>query len=548
MNRSRGPLISAVLAVAAIRLLTLPYGFWNAGEVRFAQALQTFDPLRQQPDAPGYPLYVALGRLIHFFVRDPFAALVVLSVAASILSAWLIGRLAGSLLGSAWSGAAVAILVLLSPAMIVFGPLPNAESVALACVAAALLFLVEKKPEPFALAAAAAIGVRPQLAPAMLVVFAAGCAVLPRKLRAGTLFSGALLLVFVPMAEAIGAGLLWEWLGPHLRPHAAADFLGAGGRETLLRFTAHPWGGKALSLPLLAAATGGMLVALRRYRSVAALAIGGMGAVHLLVCLLTASPSDGVQPILPALLPAGFFAVAALARWPIAAAGFSALFATVSLVYGWPLIEERTRRAAPAVMAMRYAARTLPAGAVLVADPDLAPFAAGHPAVITPEKFDEVARRHEVDLYLLMHGRSHAAGARVFEWSDSDAYGKLTTEKFRVVSLVPQPPAQRYVGGSGVYVHESSPERGEWRWLTRNAVIEVVAAAPSLALRFRLPHDAPMEANRLLVGGTAIDVLRGSSVEVVVPFVPQLVVRAERSYLPRDGRDLAIQLVALEQR
>ena len=543
--RFDAPLISSVFVVVAVRLLTIPLGFWTAEELRLAQSLLTFE-------GNGAPLHVALARLTHFFVRDPFAALVTLSVLASAAAAAAIVQTGRIVLGSSWTGVGVALFVLLSPAMLVFGPLPSAEALTIAFLAAAFLFLAMGRPELFALAAAAAIGVWPRLAPAMLVVVAIGCAVLPRRLRAMTTFGAALAVLFLPIARMPA----WPTLDLSLDP------------GSLLRFTAHPWGAKFLSLPLLSLVAVGAALVVWRARRFALwrdaearsavdharpplVAMLAFTAVHVGFCIVAADPDEGVQPVIPAVLTMGFLAASAVARWPVSVAVAGSLYAAASIAYTWPLLRERNRHEAPGVMAMEHVRRSLPPGAIIVADPDLVPLAhlaGGRPEIITPERFDEIARRGHPELYLLMHGRSEAPDARVFAWSDSDAYGKLTTEKYRVVSLVPQPRARRYIGAAGVYAHESSPERGEWRWLQGDAVIELAPVAPRVALRFRLPEDAPIDSNRLLVGGTTVELPRGRSVEVIVPSSTTLAVRCERTFHPRDGRHLAVQLIGVEQR
>jgi hypothetical protein len=427
--------------------------------VRFAGALLTYDP------SVGHPIYVALARIIHIFIPDRFTALVTLSVIASAIGALLIGFLGARILGSASAGAAAALIVLLSPALLVFGPLANAESVTMALVAGAFLALAEKRLAVCALLAAASIGAR----------------------------------------------LMFDWPGePQFRP------------ELLIRFVAHPWGGKFLSLPLLAVALIGAVVAWRKHRSLPLIALVAFGLLQIVASSLFASPFDGVRPVIPSLLATGVLAAAAIARWPY----LSLLFGAASLVYTWPLITAR-RAVSPAVAAMG----SVRAGFV-VADPDLAPFRGD---ALTPERFDGLMRRNPLRVTLVMHGRSPVAAARTFEWPDSDAYGKITSERFRTVSAIPAP---RYSARSGVHHYESSPERGEWRWLSARAEIELPRGA---VLHCRLPADAPIESNRITAGMKSVEIARGQSVDVEVP-AGVVTVISERDF-ESAGRRLAVQLV-----
>lgn len=62
--------------------------------VHFALALERYDLTVHQPHPPGYFLYVMLGRLIHLFIKDANAALVIMSVIFSGLTVAVIYLLA----------------------------------------------------------------------------------------------------------------------------------------------------------------------------------------------------------------------------------------------------------------------------------------------------------------------------------------------------------------------------------------------------------------------------------------------------------------------
>ena len=84
MTNPRDRLLAAGLFVAALALRVpfrsaLPY-HWDAAE--FTIAVTDYNVALSQPHAPGYFLYVMLGRLVHRFVGDPHASLVWVSVVA----------------------------------------------------------------------------------------------------------------------------------------------------------------------------------------------------------------------------------------------------------------------------------------------------------------------------------------------------------------------------------------------------------------------------------------------------------------------------------
>ncbi|MBN1276884.1 MAG: glycosyl transferase, partial [Deltaproteobacteria bacterium] len=51
---------------------------WDS--VQFALGLEDYDITVHQPHPPGYFLYVMLGRLVYFFIRDANYALIIISI------------------------------------------------------------------------------------------------------------------------------------------------------------------------------------------------------------------------------------------------------------------------------------------------------------------------------------------------------------------------------------------------------------------------------------------------------------------------------------
>jgi len=87
---------AVVLAVLTV-VSRLPYRarmLYNWDAVQFALALNEYDVVKHQPHPPGYILYVALGRLVNYWLRDPTAAYVGLAVAFSGLTTFVVYYLA----------------------------------------------------------------------------------------------------------------------------------------------------------------------------------------------------------------------------------------------------------------------------------------------------------------------------------------------------------------------------------------------------------------------------------------------------------------------
>jgi len=98
----RNPVLSGAIVycflAATMALLWLPLAptrLFDFDAANFALALDDFQPAAHQPQPPGYPLYVALTRLIHLFVSDvplTFLTAGILGSALSVLLLWLLAR------------------------------------------------------------------------------------------------------------------------------------------------------------------------------------------------------------------------------------------------------------------------------------------------------------------------------------------------------------------------------------------------------------------------------------------------------------------------
>ena len=103
-KRFSGSLLWWAAALAALTLITrIPLRStqlfaWDSAN--FALALQHYNVAWHQPQPPGYILYVAAARLVHFVVADANAAYVWLSVVASVGAVWCTVLVGGRLFGA----------------------------------------------------------------------------------------------------------------------------------------------------------------------------------------------------------------------------------------------------------------------------------------------------------------------------------------------------------------------------------------------------------------------------------------------------------------
>ncbi len=590
-SRWRSPsLLLGFGAVAAARLLTVPRSLWEGDEVLFVKGIERFDPLHHQPHPPGYPLLIGLGKLLNLVLHDPFVSLVTLSVISSLIGYLALVDAFRRIGGSERVAVAGAVLFHLSPAMLIYGPLPLSDPPALMflslALAAAARLRESASPGPalaLGAAAAAAVGCRPQLALAVLPMLAVALwPAKPRWIVAGLVaFGGVSLLWFVPLVLAVGgpAGLL-PFLGKQAglvaQYDASAPRAGGGALQVVTRFLAHPWGTRWTSLPVLALAAAGT-VSLAATRRIGALPLAVLCAVDLVFALLVMNPFDAVRYALPSLLGVAFAAAVggdALARrihqpWmPFAVWPAVALLAAGFIVYTEPFLAMRTTMDSPPVQAARWIDRSLPKTAVLVVEAELAPHASYLLRKYLRIPADPGLQRESKNRlvrpdFLLGDGESLWPGAMRFLWPESDAYGKLSRGHLRVVSLSPIPPDRWYVPLRGVYAFEPSIRQPVWRWLGPDAAIRLSAPGGRVAVTLGLPGHAPVAAVTVTVavdggGAETVTVPRGErrTVDLAAPAGEPVEVsfRSPVSFVPAeaglgpDRRRLAVQLLGAERK
>jgi hypothetical protein len=184
------------------------------------------------------------------------------------------------------------------------------------------------------------------------------------------------------------------------------------------------------------------------------------------------------------------------------------------------------------------------------------------PAIVVEKALAAFYNRPDVPLVLFGDGGSSGLN---FSWPDSDAYGKLTRNHYRVVTLQPIPPTERFLPVSGVYQLERTVAGDSWMWLARDAVIRLPSPhLPNVSLTFRLSPDTPYESLRVLCAS----VVKGShhrgteSTEITVTRQPSTVtmtanheiqIHSDQAFAPatvlhnQDPRIIAVQLIRVVQ-
>jgi hypothetical protein len=574
------------LLLAFVLVWFRPLTVWEFDEPLFSLAVTDWNPLVHQPPPPGYPLYIGVASLIRPIFGSSFHALVAMSIIGSILGFVLFSRAFSRLTGSAAAGIAGALVFYLSPTMLVHGSVAMSDPPALAFLAAALLWafrLMASRQDHalpdlviFAASASAAIGFRPQFSIALLPLVAFLLIWLrPWKSRLIVVatFTAVCLLWLAPLVATFGGVsrfLAWErGQAAYFALHDAGLSRGPWAAFLIAaRFIAHPWGMKWLAAPILALAlTGAVVLLRRRERLLVPLAV--MGVPYLLFALLWMDPADGARYIIPFSL-----VVAALAG-----AGVAALFpwwrhrlavATVlvwggfAFLYVSSILQTRREIPSPPVSAAAWAVEALPAEGVILVQPALMPhgrFLLGSFQTMPIEEgLRKFATELETPLWMFVEGYWPRPDAAKFWWPASDAYGKVTRGHYRAVSIVPIPPAERFMPLEGVEPLELLEEGRSGRWLLKEARLVIPRLESSLVeLTFYASPDSPHQEVTLslyvdeqLRAGLPVAPARVSTARLRIPDGGLLTVVTDKTFVPaalgaRDTRDLGVMLLGVRQ-
>lgn len=553
----------ALVAVAALHFASLPRTIWEYDESLFAYAVESYQPLRHHPPPPGYPLYIGFAKLLP---GEPFTALLATSIigliAGLIAFACAFREIAGG-----WTAVVATVLLYASPAVLMSGTLPQSDSGALALFGFAVWACARMRDGEgrtvavAAIACAAAIGWRLQLSIAIVPMFLTAVLLLKTWRSRGTavgVFGVSCLTWFVPLVVAAGGPeTYWKWLSGQAAYYAAHDAdlsrSGHSASHIALRFVAHPWGPKWLSMPLLAFAFAG---ALRTRRAAWPLATGCM--VYLAFALWSMDPADAVRYAIPSLPIVALLAGTGLARYR-ALAALAVLYAAGAYWYAWPVLRTRATSAAPPAAAAQWIRTNVPREAVVLTDGHLGPHASYLLREYESMRIDAgLAQYGGTDRPMLIYAdgeRGDAPGV-TFRWPDTDAYRKLTRQHYGAVSVIPLPLTQRFRVIEGVHPPERRRDGTQWRWIAARGVLELAQQRGShVRVTLRTPPEYPLDRNRVHVNGTSVEIERNQSVEVMVPFADRITIAAERTFVParipgannRDQRTLSVMLTSVEQ-
>jgi len=464
-------LVACLLAVAPSRLLFIPGIPWEQDEALFAAAAFDTDLEQRRPHPPGFPLWVAVSKLSLAALGDPILGLQLVSALASILMVLLLARLWGAWLGPPL-GTAAALLFAFLPGVLFHSPraFTTTPALALACLAAVLwLEPGRRRLLSGSAALAAAILVRPLLAPPLAVLWLAAMA-----LRRERWASSALSAVTTALLTAAG------FLPIVLDAGGLGAFLATVRGHGLEQWSALPtavWtigdlgvvrsvgGWQAFLVLLVLCAIGAAAVARRNPRLTAAwFAVLATTAVWILGAHNPALPRYSL-PLLALLCGPAVAGAAALLRSEGRAVAAASVAAALSTCWALPALRTQAEEPFPPLAALT-AAQGLPLAGSVVTDGGLSPFS---------------------DLLVLANRSS-----RPLFWRPLLASGRVPLDRLRgrwaYVSaagtehaLVPGPPTgTREIACTSPRLHFLSQRRYLTAWVADRGGLVLEPTAPSL--------------------------------------------------------------------
>ncbi|MFQ5514700.1 MAG: hypothetical protein ACE5FG_09695 [Myxococcota bacterium] len=192
--------LAELTALPALLLLRLPPALDGLDSVNFALALQDYDLGLEQPHPPGYPVYIALARmLLGLGFREEHALALPGILAAALLLPAL--RILAERTGCCARSIALAVSILaLHPLLLLEGPRPLPDLLGATLVWIALALCAQSRPLAGGAALGLALGVRADLLP-----FAGALLWLPGRARTRFALGAALgLVAWLPLFLSVG--------------------------------------------------------------------------------------------------------------------------------------------------------------------------------------------------------------------------------------------------------------------------------------------------------------------------------------------------------
>ncbi len=509
----------SALVVALTRVAALSGSLWDWDEALFSYALRDYDVAAHHPHPPGFPLFIAMAKVIHLAGGSEFRALQTVSLVGAFALFPLMILLGRELRAVFRTAFIAAVLLVFFPNVWFYGgtAFSDVSSLALSLLACVLLLRGCRGGGAYvagALTLGIAAGFRPQslligLAPAVLATW--------MRVRITRSVAQPLIAVVVgtlTIASAYGGAAMatgeWAAYRDAVRAHQAyittVDSFRNPGRPDLASvfddFFVRPYRMREVNVAISLLAGVALVGALagKRKTVLAALAIFGPFSVlgwlmldHFSASrfsvawapLIALAASDGL-----ALLAAGTSSVLRHPRTGQVVEVGLAVSLVVTMI-GWmhSSLAVVRRMASPPVQAIAWIRANLPLDTPIYVHPSMGPFSELllHDYRREPTGEEPPIATSDRNAWIIREGLSSARGARNFYYPRRRLW-QLVRQRYFETSVAPVASQVRF--GNGWHDEESS-DRQVWRWMgARGSVLFPPADGNvRLSLRFYVPLD-----------------------------------------------------------
>ena len=427
--RERTAVVVIALAVAVSRWPALSLTLWDWDEALFVLAMRDYDVAAYHPQPPGFPLFVALAKLVP---ADAFHALQTVVFVGSLFVFPAMVLLARELGATTKVAMGAGILLAFFPNVWFYGGTALSDVPSMVLVVAACGLLLRGRRETWALLAGAVLlGAAAAFRPQNLMIGAVPLVVVFHSRRRAALVAAAITGAIVAVAYAAAASLSGGWdtyreiLARHEAYIRTTDSFLAARHPGLLQvaddFFFRPYRAPLINVVVTALA----VVGVARKRPGLALATFGPFCVFAWLMLDFHSASRFSIAYMPLF---AYLAAEGIPRRMHDAV--VALLAALMIVWTWPALRVVHGTPSPPVAAMQ----SLDTAKTIYVDERLGPHAA-----LFLERYEVVRVAPPLvadpDAVVIREGASAAPGARTFA-RDSERLGNVARRRYFEVSVV----------------------------------------------------------------------------------------------------------------
>jgi hypothetical protein len=482
---TRRLLIAVVLLVAATRFAAFSRSLWDWDEAQFSAALRHYDVAAHHPHPPGFPLFIALGKLARLVIGDDFRALRAVTLLFSMLVFPAMFALMRALRRDVVTSAIGAVFFAFMPNVWFYGGTAFSDVAAIVLILAASAALFDDRYWIGGnVLLALAIAVRPQNALIAIVPWLRAA----RRRTLRSLLGGAATAIAIAAAFYSWPTAATGWtryraaLADHARFIAAHDTWRCPARH----FALDPLRAPKITAALIVLSLAGLARA--RRDAIVPLA---MFLPPLLFALFMLDPNSVTRfsisyvPLL-AILAAEGTAIAARAPLQIALA---ALVVAAMIAWSVPALNEVRRNDSPPARAAEWIRSNVdPRGATIFSPHDMAAFAGDllpeYRRVEVPDDFSALDVADSRNSWLLFEGTPIETGAVTFTRPRGRLW-QIARRRYFETAVIPVAALPKFASGW----HDA--EDG-WRWMKGESMtmLPPVRGRAVLELEWRVPRDA----------------------------------------------------------